>query len=544
MKEHHFWQILLAIAAVYLTASYVNIMDVDAAQYAAMSREMLESGSFLQVKEHGLDYLDKPPLVFWLSSLSIWAFGATNFAYKFPSFLFALLAVYSTYRFTKIFYNITVSQLAAVVLASAQALFTITNDCRTDTLLMGSVAFAIWQLAEGFEKGRWQSFLWGFIGLGFGLLAKGPVAVIIPVLAFGTHFIAKKQYKNFFRLEYVWGLGVIALILLPMCVGLYRQFDSQPEKNTSGLRFFFWTQSFGRITGENTWQNDVDFFFLLNAMLWSFAPWILFFLVGFIYFIVDFFRKKTPSELPEMITLGGFILGYASLASSKYQLPHYVFILYPFAAVITARFIVTVLEDKKRWILSKILRGLQWFIVSILWALPFLVLFFVFPNSRFPLLIMAILAGFYVFLAIKRREIVQASVFTVVSINLFMNIYFYPNLLTYQDSSEVGKFITERQIPKDKFFTYQYPRTPALHFYARRIIKDKNTIEQVTVGDWLLTDKNGLEILQKSPLSLEIVKTGDTFYVTALNAVFLNEKTRYKAVGEYFLVRVLSDVKK
>ena len=63
MDDNQFWKLLQAIALVYLTGAFVNVMDIDAAQYASMSREMLESGNFLQVKEHGQDYLDKPPLV-------------------------------------------------------------------------------------------------------------------------------------------------------------------------------------------------------------------------------------------------------------------------------------------------------------------------------------------------------------------------------------------------------------------------------------------------------------------------------------------------
>ena len=539
MDDNQFWKLLQAIALVYLTGTFVNVMDIDAAQYASMSREMLESGNFLQVKEHGQDYLDKPPLVFWLSSLSMAIFGATNFAYKLPSFLFALLAVYSTYRFAKVFYSETIARMAALVLASAQALFIITNDCRTDTLLMGSVAFGFWHLAEGFQRDNWRHFLLGFIGIGFGLLAKGPVALIIPALAFSAHFIFKKEYKNFIRSEYLWGLVVIALVLLPMCIGLYQQFDMHREKGTSGLRFFFWTQSFGRITGENPWHNAVYFSYLFHTMFWSFAPWILFLLAGIIISIVNIFKKDAYFETPEMITLGGCILGYISLASSNYQLPHYIFVVYPLAAVITARFIVEVLGEKKDWILSKILRGVQWVVVSVLWALPFLILVYVFPNFGITLVVMAIFAFLYLVMVIQNRQIVLSSIYTVIVINLFLNLYFYPHLLSYQESSEVGREITQMDIPHDKFFTYQYPTAPALHFYARRVVQPKDSVAEVAIGDWLLTNEKGLTDLQNGELNVKMVETGNTFSVTNLTLAFLNYKTRPNEVGQYFLVQIL-----
>ena len=80
-------------------------MNIDAAQYASISFEMALTNSYLEVKEFGNDYLDKPPLLFWLSSLSIKLFGATNFAYKLPSFLFLLASLYAVYKFTLLFLN-------------------------------------------------------------------------------------------------------------------------------------------------------------------------------------------------------------------------------------------------------------------------------------------------------------------------------------------------------------------------------------------------------------------------------------------------------
>jgi hypothetical protein len=80
--------------------------------------------------------------------------------------------------------------------------------------------------------------------------------------------VLKRQWSSFFKWQWLVGLIWVGLLLLPMCIGLYQQFDLHPEKvmygrsGTSGLRFFFWTQSFGRLTGENVWKNNADIFFL------------------------------------------------------------------------------------------------------------------------------------------------------------------------------------------------------------------------------------------------------------------------------------------
>jgi 4-amino-4-deoxy-L-arabinose transferase-like glycosyltransferase len=89
-----------ALGIVYFLNMFPDVMEADASQYAAISWEMLENGSYLQVFQRGLDYLDKPPLLFWLSSFSFKLFGVSNFTYKLPAVLVILMGIYATYRFT------------------------------------------------------------------------------------------------------------------------------------------------------------------------------------------------------------------------------------------------------------------------------------------------------------------------------------------------------------------------------------------------------------------------------------------------------------
>ncbi|MCY7292707.1 MAG: glycosyltransferase family 39 protein, partial [Ferruginibacter sp.] len=285
--KNNFIKFTLLLIPVYLIGFGIDIMDIDASQYAEMSREMSNSNSYLQVYEIGKDYLDKPPLLFWVSSISIKIFGVNNFAYRFPSFLFALFALFSTYRFALLYYKKEIAALAALVLASCQAFFLINHDVKTDTILMSCVIFSVWQLAAWFQNKKTVNFVLAFVGIGLGMLAKGPIALIVPILAFGTHFILTRNFAAIFKWQYLLGVIIIAIVLLPMSVGLYTQFDLHPEKivnektGVSGLRFFYWTQSFGRITGESVWNNNSNIFFLFQNMLWSFLPWIIIFTVAF-----------------------------------------------------------------------------------------------------------------------------------------------------------------------------------------------------------------------------------------------------------------------
>jgi 4-amino-4-deoxy-L-arabinose transferase-like glycosyltransferase len=551
MDNKQWWWWLVSAVLVYLLGVYVNVMDIDAAQYAAISREMMQSGSYLQVYEQGHDYLDKPPLVFWLCSVSMKVFGVNNFAYKLPSILFALLAIFSTYRFALLYYNRTIAQLSALVLATSQSFFLITNDCRTDTILIGCVAFTFWHLAAAFLENNWRHFLLGFIGIGFGMLAKGPIALLMPTMAFTVHFLVKKEYKNFLRLEYLWGLVVIGIVLLPMCYGLYTQFDLHPEKvidgktGTSGLRFFFWVQSFGRITGENTWRNDVYFTYLMMTMAWSLLPWTLMFIAGYLGSVFDLFKEKTKLysiDNQEFITLGGCTLGYISLATSKYQLPHYIFVIYPLAAVMAARFMYDLLFEQKFGLGGKILRGVHWFLITMLWMIPFMVVKYVFPNDvvvKFlGLTFVSITVLIFVAGALRKNDLIKSSLYTVLTINVFGTTFFYPQLLAYQEGADIGEKIHQEKVPENQFFTFQYDASSSLHFYAQRIVKRKDEIEDVNFGDLFLTGEKGMQALQDFGYDLDYIESGNTFFVTNLTFPFLDEKTRQNVVGQYFLVRV------
>jgi 4-amino-4-deoxy-L-arabinose transferase-like glycosyltransferase len=71
----------------YLCGLFPDVMETDAAQYASISAEMARTGEYLQVKHRHENYLDKPPLLFWLSSVSIDILGNKAWAYKLPSLL-------------------------------------------------------------------------------------------------------------------------------------------------------------------------------------------------------------------------------------------------------------------------------------------------------------------------------------------------------------------------------------------------------------------------------------------------------------------------
>lgn len=527
----------------------IPLMDIDAAQYASISREMLERKSYLQFFDLGKDYLDKPPMLFWLSGISMKIFGIYDWAYRLPSFLFAWIAVYSTYRLALLFYKKDIALLSAIVLASSQAMFLITHDVRTDTMLMGWVIFSIWQLAEWYQHKKWINFLLAFIGIAGGMMTKGPIALMVPAFALVPHFILRREWKQFFRWEYILGLMIIAVLLIPMSIGLYQQFDLHPGKIingdsiNSGLKFYYWTQSFGRYTGENHFKEMNDFTFLLQNMLWSFLPWIIFFLAGLLLDIIGLLQDRFKlSTKQEWITTGGFIITYFILSKSQAQLPHYIFIVFPLVAIITAKFLYRLLFKQRLFIWQKILLSFHVLVFTLLWIAVVILLVYSFTNiPKYVGVIAAIclIIMFAILLSkkIKLPKVLVISLFTIIGINIFLNTAFYPTLLTFQKGSALANFINQNKIDKNKVVMLSSHIGHSFAFYSQHIYPIKPSNE-IVKGDLVIAKKDSLPIIQQKFKATTIIKQVNSFSVTGLTFQFLNPATRDKELEPYVLIEI------
>ena len=543
------WGIVSA-SIVYILGWFINVMDVDAAQYAAMTMEMLKRGDYLSFTDYGKDYLDKPPLIFWVSGLSMSIFGTNNIAYRIPAFLVTLFGLYSTYRFAFLFYSKQTSLLSALILATLQATFLINHDVRTDTNLMAFYIFSLWQLAAYLRDGKWKNLLLGFIGVGFTMLAKGPIGLIAPALAIFPHLMLKRKWKSVFNPAWIVGLIVTAIVLLPMSYGLYQQFDLHPEKivngetGVSGLRFFYWTQSFGRITGESVWDNGASPFFLSHSTMWAFAPWSLFLVLGLfdkIKSVVSYLRGR--SDTREFITLFGFILPFMALSASHYQLPHYAFVVYPLGAIITADYIIkTFYELRPAW--SRALYIFQIILLYLVLLLIFGLVWFPFPENNFlALAIFAVVLGLFTWVVAflkSNHKLILACTILIVGVNAILNTYFYPNILKFQAGSELGQKAKDNGALEGRFYSYQTGLPHTLNFYSGILVQETQDFDFLVTKKncWVYTDENLLGKFQKARPDLQIIARNDDFPVSMLKGKFLNPVTRESVLEKRILIRL------
>ena len=551
MNKNTFWLFLITILGVHLIGVLnIPLMDIDASQYASISREMLERNSFLQIYDLGKDYLDKPPMLFWLSALSMKIFGIYDWAYRLPSFIFLMLALYATFKFAHLKYNQTVAYLAVLILASSQAFFLIAHDIRTDTMLMGWVALSIWLIAKWESSNAWPDFAWAMVAIAGGMMTKGPIALVVPVLAFAPQWFFEKKWAYFFKPIYLLGIVLIGILLIPMSWGLYQQFDLQPGKLInnipiqSGLRFYYWTQSFGRYTGENYYHEMSYPTFLLENMLWSFLPWIFIFIWTFLAKLTILFKEGLFKVQAERISFFGFLLTYLVLSRSQAQLPHYIFVVFPLAAVLTAAHFAALLEQADRlhkWI--KWFFGFHLFIFMIL--LIAMGLISNIPFGKMGLLGTLILFGTFIIMikiGFSHQNLIQKwiamSLVLMIGLNIILNSFFYPHLLEYQWGNALAQQAKKNQWDIKKAASYKIPKSYAFHFYGQHIfpvIQDSTLLNE---GQWVVTDSIPAQALLLDFPNSTILYKGNRFHVTLLTLTFLNPRTRSEEVTPYVLMEL------
>lgn len=543
--------IFILIATLYFSATRVDIMDIDATQYAEISREMAQTGDYLHIYDRGNNYLDKPPFLFWASAASINIFGANNFGYKLPSILLALLALFATYRLAKLLYDENTGRVAALILGTCQGVFLMTNDVRCDLALMAWVITSIWLIQEWLTHKKGYYLLLGSIAIAMGMMTKGPIGIMAPAFALGSNWIMKRTWRHFFHPQYVLMLLLVGVCLIPMCIGLYQQYDIHPHKfvdgksGVSGLVFYFWTQSFGRITGENVWNNGADISFQLVNMLWSFLPWIFILLPALFLNIRNLIRQRfLLKEEQEWISTGGFMLCYLAVGLSKYQLPHYIFVAFPLAAIICAQFLrdcySLALYPKHTHILTKVM----YVVGALLFVGVLLILTVVFPAAWYWLILCAVCLSIYFFVVLRKQlsgKIIWTAAAAMILVNIFLTHHFYYQLMQYQAGNIVGKYIKAHHIPNQNLIAYRVnDPLNAMHFYANQVIpiKDEKGYLPSKVGDYILTQAEGKQELTERGYLLSLVFEGELFKVSELKPAFMHPSSRKQVTSRYYFFRI------
>jgi len=370
-------------------------------------------------------------------------------------------------------------------------------------------------------------------------MAKGPIGIIAVLLPIGFQLIYLKKWHEILNFRWALVFAIIALLLVPMSYGLYRQFDLHPEKisygikGQSGLYFYYWLQSFGRITGENVWNNNTPWHFFLASSLWDFFPWFLPLLFAIFYKLKRLlFQKKIAVEI---ICLSGFIMIFIMLSMSKYKLPHYVFVTFPFAAILVADYFSTIGEKSWRnWRLLYVVLS----IIVLLLVISYYVFFFTEINIwLFACVILQVFIIYKYFY--KPQNNIAQLIFLTIMLNVFLTFEFYPKLLNFQADAVAAKYVFQN-LKNEDVYLYNAP-SHSFSFYTKNPfvkIITKEQFQEVKHPFWLYLSEE--ELSQVKNLELKITRkiSFQDYPITQLKINFLLVSKRQNELKHKFLIKI------
>lgn len=249
--------VALAAAVVIrlLTMGLYPFTDTTEARYAEVARKMVELGDWITPwYDYGVPFWAKPPLSTWLTALSFKVFGFNEFAGRLPHFLVATVTAWIVWDWIRRSHPRT-AQLSLALLCGTLVFSVAAFAVMTDM----SLALATTMVMRGFwchlhpeeatGRLRWDGQWLLFAGLGLGMLAKGPVVIVLSGLPIVGWALATGNFVRVWKsFSWIKGLLVVVAIAAPWYV--------RAEMRTPGFwAYFFVGEHWKRFT-EAGWMGD------------------------------------------------------------------------------------------------------------------------------------------------------------------------------------------------------------------------------------------------------------------------------------------------
>jgi len=238
------WALLAAVLAIRLLTLFLYpVTDTTESRYAEISRLVLESGEWVMPQfQPGVPFWGKPPLFAWLTAGSLGLLGVSEFAARLPHFLLALATLWLVMIAARNEMARKKVPLALLILASTPLFFASSGTVMTESGLLFSTTLCMagfWRWHAGGDR-RWALAL--FAGLGLGMLAKGPVAVVVTALPLALWATANGQWRKLLALPWLGGIALFLLITAPWYVAAERHSPGFIEYFLVGEHFLRFVQ--------------------------------------------------------------------------------------------------------------------------------------------------------------------------------------------------------------------------------------------------------------------------------------------------------------
>ncbi len=318
------------------------LIEPDESRYAEIPREMLQRGDWITPRLQGEPYLEKPPLLYWLTAVSYRLFGVHDWAARLPPALAVHGSVLVLYFFGQRLFGERAAFRGALMLSLAPGFVSIGRLLLIDGILAFCATLALFAAFEAVRgcRLRWGWWLLSAAACGLGVLSKGPVAVILLAPPLTLHRWLTGRPLPLPRWAVAVFLAVVAAVTLPWYAALCLR---EPQF----AWVFFWEHNVLRFLTPFAHERGVWFYG--PVLLLGLLPATLL-LVPFLRFLVssdEATARRRPAEFGFLLLAGGWCVLFFTLSSCK--LPTYILPAFPPLALALGWFLTQSRWDRSRW---------------------------------------------------------------------------------------------------------------------------------------------------------------------------------------------------
>lgn len=313
-------------------------MDRDEPRFAQASKQMLETGDFVDIRFQDEARHKKPVGIYWLQSAAVTLAAKAGFAdaqsvigyYRIPSLIGAILAVWLTYWAALAFLSRPGALLAGGLMVAAILLGVEARLAKTDAVLTATVVAAMGALARVYfahvapdsqRPPGLANALTFWIAIGIGVLIKGPITPLIPLIVYLVIAVRERTLRWAAPLRPGMGLAIVLAIALPWLIAIAVK---------SGGAFFAESvgkDMLGKVGGvaEKHWGPPGAYFLAFWATFWPGAPLVA---------LTGWFWWKERRDDAVVFLLAWIVPMWLVLEAMPTKLPHYVLPLFPAIAIL------------------------------------------------------------------------------------------------------------------------------------------------------------------------------------------------------------------
>ena len=359
--------VVFAAFFIFIKLAGVTLLEWDEAIYAKVAKNMYETGDWLNLRWPKTDnlWLEKPPLYMWLSTVVFNLIGPDEFAARFWAAILGIAGIVVTFILGKKLFNRFTGFVSAFILLSTVHYLYYARNSILDVPVTFFIVLAVTFFVYGLEAKKFKNMLYIGAGasIGLGVMTKAIVGLIPLVIIFlyliALSIINKRitGFKAFFVIT-------ISMLAVAMPWHIYSYYSH-------GYRFievYLLEHIFDRSTeGLGHVQ---PLFWYQEVLRTSLRIWILPFICGL--FLLPFMEHKKRHLLLVYVAVF-FIFTFFSLPADK--LLWYLVPIYPFTAIVAARFLDLGIEALKYLLKTQYLHKIRdvkiLFIVLLVLLTPF-----------------------------------------------------------------------------------------------------------------------------------------------------------------------------